>query len=258
MENENRSVRSHDAEPDSARVNVTEQTKPQRSSRKTLLIAVIVSVITIGALVTLRGQSNALHSGAVTLDHETPALHDNATNPGGINGVEGNSPLAARPSETIMRAIEGVSDRINQWFESLRTEQASANRGLSSLSASMSEIHESIAELRKGSDELKQHIIEAQSKLQAIAQDVHGLKVATKKKTVVQHKQAARVPPFHVDAIDLWDAAVYVAISQNGRTAFLREGQQQSGWRVTHIDRLKEQITFLGPEGQDYSASLGR
>jgi uncharacterized phage infection (PIP) family protein YhgE len=258
MENEKPSVQSHDLEQGTARAAVAEQTKPQQSSRKTLLIAALVSVITISALVMLRGQIDALHSGMDTTDHAAPALPESATNPRGMNSVEGNSPPASGATETIRRAIEGLSDRINQWFESLRTEQSSTNRELSSLSASISAIHESIAELRKGNDELKQRITDAQSQLQAIAQDVRDLKIAGNKKVAAQQKQATSVPPFLIDAIDLWDDAVYVAVSQKGQVAFLREGEQQSGWQVTHIDRPKSQVAFRGPEGQDYSTSIRR
>jgi len=122
----------------------------------------------------------------------------------------------------------------------------------------MSAIHESIAELRIGNEELKQRIDAAQSQLQAIAKDVRGLKIATKKQVAKQRKHVAGKPPFHIDAIDLWDDAVYVAISQDGRVTFLREGEQRSGWNVTHIDRAKGQVAFRGPAGQNYSASLRR
>lgn len=257
MENEKLSVRSHDSEQDTARVEGAEQRKPKRSSRKTLLIA-LVSVITIGALVMLRGQIDALDSGTATTEHAAPTIPESMTNPRGVDSVDDNSPLASVASEAIVRAIEGLSDRINQWFESLQTEQSSAKRELSGLATSMSAIHESITELRKGNDELKQRITDAQSQLQAIAEDVRDLKIAGNKKVAAQQKQAASVPPFLIDAIDLWDDAVYAAVSQNGQVAFLREGEQQSGWQVTHIDRLKSQVAFRGPEGQDYSTSIRR
>lgn len=262
MENEKRVEQSQRAPQGSARADIAEPRKSKRSSRKTLLIAAIVSVITIGALVMLRGQIDALHNGADTPEHAVQAFPESGTKgmSADIDGMAVGSSVQPElgTTETIMRAIEGVSDRIDQWFESLRTEQSSANREVSGLAASMSAIQESVTELRKGNDELKQRITDAQSKLQAIAQDVRGLKIAGKKKTAAQQKQAASIPPFLIDAIDLWDDAVYVAVSQNGQVAFLREGDQQSGWQVTHIDRLKSQVTFRGPEGQDYSTSIRR
>jgi len=256
MENEKSYEQSQRTQQDTARADIAESRKPKRSSRKTLLIAAIVSVITIGALVMLRGQMDALRNGTDMPEHATSALPESATNAKGkvIDSmtVGSSAQPEAGTSETIMRAIEGMSDRINQWFESF------ANREVSGLTASMSAIQESITELRKGNDELKQRISDAQSKLQAIAKDVYGIKIAGKKKAAVQQKQAASIPPFLIDGIDLWDDAVYVAVSHNGQVAFLREGEQQSGWQVTHIDRLKSLVVFRGPEGQDYSTSLRR
>ena len=262
MENEKSYEQSQRAPQDAARADIAEPRKSKRSSHKTLLTAAIVSVITIGALVMLRGQIDVLHHGTASPDHAVPALPESATKgmAADIDDMAVGSSVQpeAGISETIMRAIDGVSDRINQWFESLRTEQSNTNRELSGLAAGMSAIHESIAELRKGNDELKQRISDAQTQLQAIAQDVRGLKIAGNKKAAAQQKPATSVPPFLIDAIDLWDDAVYVAVSQNGQVAFLREGEQQSGWQVTHIDRLKSQVAFRGPEGQDYSTSLRR
>ena len=262
MENEKRIDQSQRAPEDATRSDVTEPKKPKRSSRRTPLIAALVSVITIGALVMLRGQIDAPHNGAITPEHVAPVIPESATKAKGedIDGinVSASAQREAGASETIMPAIDGVSDRINQWFESLRSEQSSVSRELSSLGARMSAIQATIAELRKGNDELKQRITDAQSKLQAIAQEVSGLKIAGKKKAAAQHKQSASTPPFLIDAIDLWDDAVYVAISHNGQVAFLREGEQPSGWQVTHIDRLKSLVAFRGPEGQDYSTSLRR
>jgi len=161
---------------------------------------------------------------------------------------------------TILRGqIDGnLSERIGQWFESLRTDHSSMNQELSGLVNTVSAIHESIADLRNGNEDLKQRIDAAQSRLQVIAKDVRGLKIAAKKQVAKRQKSAAEKPPFHIDVIDLWDDAVYVAISQDGRVTFLREGEQRSGWHVTHIDRAKGQVAFRGPAGQDYSASLRR
>jgi hypothetical protein len=92
--------------------------------------------------------------------------------------------------------------------------------------------------------------------LQAIARDVHVLKVAQKKRSAAQRKQATSRPPFDVDAIDLWDGSVYVAISQNGQVTFLREGDQRSGWLVTQIDRPRGRVEFHGPQDQSFVTSI--
>ena len=262
MENNNRPDRLHDSDQNNVREDIAELPRPRRSSRKTFLIAAIVSVITIGTLIVLRDQVGSLHNNVATQARAVPTLTDSVVTDKDAD-IDGhtidNNPLSnTGASAMIVRAIEDMSDRIKQWFDSLSAEHSSVNRELTSLAASMSAIHASIDELRKGNDELKQRVIDVQSRFQAIAQDVQGLKLARQKKAVVKHKQAASVPPFLIDAIDLWDDTVFVAVSQNGRAAFLREGEQQAGWRVTHIDRLKGRVAFHGPEGQGYSTSIGR
>ncbi len=262
MKNETQLEQSDKRERNAVHEETKVRPKPARSSRKTILIAVVISVITIGTLAILRGQVDSPRKDATAVEHSVAAL-DKAT-VGGIGAdIEGtttdrNPQQTGGATEVIERSIESLSERISQWFNSLRADHSSVNHELSGLANSMSAIHESVAELRKGNEDLKQRIDAAQSRLQAIAKDVRGLKIAAKKQVSKQRKHAAGKPPFHIDAIDLWDDAVYVAVSQGGRVAFLREGEQRSGWNVTHIDRVKGRVGFRGPAGQDYSALLRR
>lgn len=238
------------------------QPKSTRSSKKTILVAVVISVITIGTLVILRGQVDSPRKEATAVGHHVVELDKTTVDGVGadIDDITlGKAPQqTGRTFESIERSIASLSERISQWFDSLRADHSNMNQELSGLANTVSAIHESIADLRKGNEDLKQRIDAAQSRLQAIAKDVRGLKVAANKQVAKRQKSAAEKPPFHIDAIDLWDDAVYVAISQNGRVSFLREGEQRSGWHVTHIDRTKGQVTFRGPAGRDYSASLRR
>ncbi len=238
------------------------QAKSARSSKKTILVAVVISVITIGTLAILLGQIDSPRKEAAAVGHNVVEF-DKTTGAGvgaDTDGISlGNTPQQiGRTFDTIERSIASLSERISQWFDSLRADHSSMNQELSGLANAVSAIHESVAELRKGNEDLKQRIDAAQSRLQAIAKDVRGLKTAAKKQVAKRQKSTAAKPPFHIDAIDLWDDAVYVAISQDSRVTFLREGEQRSGWHVTHIDRAKEQVVFRGPAGQDYSASLRR
>jgi hypothetical protein len=238
------------------------QPKPVRSSKKTILVAVVISVITIGTLAIVRGQIDSPRKEAAAVGHSVAAL--DKTMASGIGAdIDATTlgktlPQTSGTFDTIERSIANLSERIGQWFESLRADHSSMNQELSGLANTVSTIHESIADLRKGNEDLKQRIDAAQSRLQVIAKDVRGLKIAANKQVAKRQKSAAKKPPFHIDAIDLWDDVVYVAISQNGRVSFLREGEQRSGWHVTHIDRTKGQVTFRGPAGKDYSASLRR
>ena len=236
--------------------------KSIRSSSKTILIAVVISVITIGTLLVLRDQINSSRKEATAAGHNVVVLDKTAV--GGIGADIDRMMIDKIPNQTgeMLGAIEysigNLLERISQWFDSLGADHASMNQDLSGLTNTVSAIQESVAELRKSNEDLKQRIDGAQTRLQAIARDLRGLTIAAKKQQAKQQKQAVAKPPFNIDAIDLWDDTVYVAISQNGRVTFLREGEQRSGWNVVHIDRTKGQVAFRGPAGQDYSASLRR
>ncbi|MCP4876167.1 MAG: hypothetical protein GY896_11935, partial [Gammaproteobacteria bacterium] len=170
--------------------------------------------------------------------------------------VESIEKPASVISEAMLHVTEVVSEQIKSGFEALTMEHADTRQALTGFVESVRAIRESLAELRERHDALKKRIIDAQSSLHAIAQEVHGLKLAQKKKAATRRKGAARSPPFHVDAIDLWDGAVYVAISQKGQVAFLREGEQRSGWAVILIDRTQGRVELRGPQGQQYSTSI--
>ena len=156
----------------------------------------------------------------------------------------------------MLLGTKAISEQVSKGFEALTLEHADSKLALTSLAEGINEIRESLVELREENNVLSERIDDAQSNLQAIARDVHVLKVAKKKRTAVQRKQATSRPPFHVDAIDLWNDDVYVAISQNGQVAFLRVGEQRSGWVVKQIDRPRGQVEFHGPQDQPFVASI--
>jgi len=261
MENETKSERSSSPEKGTAPESEAEHPKPVRSSRRTVLLAMVIAASTIGVLAFMTGQIDGPWKLAMPIHPAVPVADAGSANAAGDKNT--GVPVKPVPAldgmvETIKRGIEDLSNRITEWFDASKADHSAMNRILTELAESVSAINESLAELRKGNEELKQRVTEAQSRLEGIARDVRVLKTAAKRKVVAQAKHTASVPPFHIDAIDLWDDAVYVAVSQEGRTAFLREGEQQAGWQVMHIDRLKELVAFHGPDGQDYSASIGR
>ena len=262
MENETQVEQPDNRERNAVHEKNKVQPKSARSSKKTILVAVVISVITIGALAIVRGQIDSPRKEAAAVGHSVAALDKTMASGIGadINGmtIGKTPPQTGGTFDTIERSIGSLTERIGQWFDSLRADHSSMNQELSGLANTVSAIHESVAALRKGNEDIKHRIDAVQSRLQAIAKDVRGLKIAAKKQVAKRQKSAAAKPPFHIDAIDLWDDAVYVAISQDGRVTFLREGEQRSGWNVTHIDRAKGRVTFRGPAGQDYSASLRR
>ena len=262
MENETQMEQPDKREQGAVHEKIEVQPKSAKSSKKTILIAVVISMITIGTLAILRGQVDSLRKEATAVGHNVVAL--DKTTVGGIGTDIDDMTIGTAPQQTggtleeIEQSIGNLLERISQWFESLKSDLSTVNQELSGLANTVRVIHESVAELRKDNEDLKQRIDVAQTRLEAIAKDVSGLKIAAKKQVAKQQKHAAAKPPFSIDAIDLWDDAVYVAISQDGRVSFLREGEQRSGWNVPHIDRMKGQVSFHGPAGQNYMASLRR
>jgi hypothetical protein len=115
-----------------------------------------------------------------------------------------------------------------------------------------------ITDLGKNNQNLAQHMSESTRRLDTLSKAVQALTVA--KRTPIAKKQPASAtqPPFQIDAIDQWDDQTYVVVSQAGQVAFLKAGEQQSGWTLTHIDRLTGQVAFTGPAGTAYSISIAR
>ncbi len=229
-----------------------------RSATRSLLTAVVIGVLTIGALVILPypvgGQREA------SIIEQKAALDEGVAEGATLSGMHiGKDPS---PTDTafamIDRGIEGLSNQIRQGFDSLIIERTGVNPELTSLADGIREIQASVAVLRQGHKALEQRIADTQSRLQVIAKELQGLRIASKKRVPAQRKPAAPVPPFQIEAIDRWDDTDYVAISQGGHIAFLRQGEQRSGWQVVRIDRQKGRVAFRSPDGQDYLVSPER
>ena len=253
-----------------------------RLSTKTILVAVILCVITLSTLAILYSRAEHARKDATTPGHDVVELDKKAAGAIGadITGLtldkttvldidadtndmtlDKVAPRTGGTFDTIARSIESQSTRTRQGFNSLHADHAGMNQALFALSSTMSAMHASVAELHKDREDLNQHIQRidvAQSQCKAITKDVRKPRIAAKKKIGMPQINAAKNPPFHIDAIDLWDNVVYVVISKDTQITFLREGGQRFGWKVTHIDQAKGQVVFRGPAGQDYSVSLSR
>jgi hypothetical protein len=226
-----------------------------RPSRKTLLFAAVVGALTIAALVTLRGQTQRADDVSGAAKHTVPALDAGAAN---LRAPNAEPSLTEDIAERIVDRIEALSDRIEGRLATSAAERASLNQALADLSDSTRTLQASTAELENGRGVIEQRIADTHARLADIARDVEGIKAANQARAATQRLRTAGEPPFHVDAIDIWDDVLYVAVSQGGQAAFLREGERQSGWEVTQIDRSKGEIVFRRPDGQAYTASVGR
>ena len=114
-----------------------------------------------------------------------------------------------------------------------------------------------IADQRETNQQLDRQINESISRLDTFIKDARAPKVV-KPKPAARQPRPVKTPPFQIDAIDVWDDLTYVSVSQAGQVAFLVAGEQQSGWSVTRIDRLKGQVDLRGPAGQAHSVLLPR
>jgi hypothetical protein len=229
-----------------------------RSSTKTLLTAVVIGALTLGALLILPYPVSGQREASVIA--QKPALDEGVAEGATLSQIRmGKAPSPTDTAfATIEHGIEGLSHQIRQGFDFLMIERTGTNPELTSLADGIREIRASITALYQGNEALEQRIADTQSRLQGIAKELQGLRIASKKRVSIQRNPAARVPPFQIEAIDRWDDADYVAVSQQGHIAFLRAGEQRSGWQVVRIDRQQGRIAFRGPDGQDYSVSPER
>lgn len=157
----------------------------------------------------------------------------------------------------IDRSMASISDRIGQGFEVQQNHSAVVQNQLSDMTKDIQAIKVTIADQTETNQELDRKINEAISRLETLVKSS-----GRQKPSSANHRQdknrSVKTPPFQIDAIDVWDNDTYVATSQAGRVAFLKTGEQQSGWKFTHIDRLKGQVNLLDPAGQVHSISLPR
>jgi hypothetical protein len=223
-----------------------------RMAYKTVLAAVVIGIITISALwmfVIRQAGSPVYEAPGAEPDVQ---VHESLV-PKVLPAVK-TDPVA----ESIGRKLASMSDRIAQGFEVQQTHSSVAKRELAVMTEGIETIKAAMADLVEANQDLGRRINDATSRLDTLTKDVRALKVV-KRNPAARHKpRSAKTPPFQLDAIDVWDDATYVAVSQAGRVVFLKAGEQQSGWTVTHIDRLKRQVDFQGPAGQVHSVSLQR
>ena len=229
-----------------------EQPRSSRLAYKSVLTAVVVGIVAISALslFVIQRQEKPLD--------DLQIQESNTPNQAVIKTPEPEIDAAEGKVEQIDRRLTSLSGRIDRGFEAQVAHSTDVKKSLASLAEGVLAIKVAVADLAESNHALRQRIDDSIARLNTLIKE-------TQKRKVAQHKPAARpkpapakTPPFHVDAIDVWDDMTYVAISQTGRVAFLKSGEQQSGWTVARIDRLKGRVAFNGPHGQNHSVSLQR
>ncbi len=228
------------------------QSVSRRVAYKTVLTAIVIGALTISVLwVFVSRHEGILENTAVITDPDTPEQAETAAKGTEVAPVENDVGM-------IDHRLKSLSGRIERGFSLQQTHHSDMKRSLVAMSENLQSIKKAVANLGQSNQALSQSISQATSRLETLIKNVRALKAA-KRKPVVKHKsRPARIPPFHTDAIDVWDDTTYVAISQSGHVAFLKVGEQQSGWTVTRIDHIKGQVDFQGPARQVHSISLQR
>ena len=254
MSTENQPERSDSAE-DAVLVDELEEfefTSPsRRRPYKSVLVAVVIAIVAIGAAWLILDQSD-VHSNVTTTKRAKAPVLPNAV----VKDFETTS--NDEPYRQIERRLDTLTDRIEHGFQSQASRGSELKHRLSVMGDSLRAVETSIAKLNENNRMLAQHIHDATTKLDALAKHVRAFEVRKRKATAKSKPRPAKAPPFRVDAIDVWDDTTYVAISQAGRVAFLKQGDRRAGWSVTRIDRREGRVTFRGPAGQVHSVTLQR
>ena len=239
---------------DEPRMEDTEVQPATRTMRnKTVLTVVMIAVLSISVLwwSVQRTAGNPTDVAVATTEPEAQP-HEN---------TKAMSPHLARIDEayaSMDHRLVSLSGRLQREFKTQHADSAEVMQVLSGQTERLQVINAAIADLAKRNQALDGRIREATSRLESLTQAVAALKVVTHKSAPAHKPRPAKNPPFQIDAIDIWDDATYVAVSQAGRVAFLKTAEQQSGWTITRIDRLKGQVDVRGPDGQVHSISITR
>ncbi|MEW8232472.1 MAG: hypothetical protein AB2745_19275 [Candidatus Thiodiazotropha endolucinida] len=236
------------SEKESKQDKAERQPRSRRLAYKSVLTAVVVGIVVISALSLSRIQRQ---DELQIQDSNTPTREMIKIPELGVGADEDKV-------EQIDQRLTSLSGRIGRGFEAQVALSADVKKSLASVAEGVHAIKVAVADLTESNHALRQRIDESIARMNTLIKETQMRKAAQKKPVARPKPAPAKTPPFYVDAIDVWDDMTYVAISQAGRVAFLKSGEQQSGWTVAGIDLLKGRVEFKGPHGQNHSISLQR
>jgi len=228
------------------------QPTSRRVAYMSVLAAVVIGIVTISGLwlFVIRQEENPSQGVAVP----DPRIQTHEA----IEAIGAEVAWTEDKYAQIDRRLASISGRIDRGFETQQIHGTDVKDRLAAMAESVRTVKVAVTDLAENNKERSQRLDEAISRLDTLIKDVHKRKVVQRKPPAKPKPRPAKRPPFRIDAIDVWDDATYVAVSQAGRVAFLKAGEQQAGWTVTHIDRLKGRVDLQGPAGQDHATSLQR
>ncbi|MBT2989916.1 MAG: hypothetical protein KME65_13260 [Candidatus Thiodiazotropha sp. (ex Ctena orbiculata)] len=237
---------------DTDELEVVAQPTSSRVAYKSILTAVVIGIVTISGLwLLVLGQEGDITPATLVPEASVQAQESSESADTTTDRNEGDY-------DRLDQRLTLLSGRIDRGFETQHSHSVEVKQSLTSMAESVKAVKAAVTELTESNKALRQRIDEAVSRLDALIKEARKRKVVQHKPAAKPKPRPAKTPPFQVDAIDVWDDANYVAVSQAGRAAFLKEGEQRSGWTVARIDRMKGQVEFRGPTGQIHSVSIQR
>jgi len=124
----------------------------------------------------------------------------------------------------VRHKLEALTGQLQQGLDALQTVGVDVTHTVSTLSERLNETQDIIVERQQDTLTLKAELAEIHAELSTLAEAVQALKAAKPQRRTQKPRPAVSVPPFHIDAIDQWGDLTYVAVSQQGRVAFVRVG----------------------------------
>ncbi len=228
------------------------QPNSRRVAYKSVLTAVVIGIIVISGLWLFVLRQEGGVSNAVSVPETVVQSRETTESPGTeTDRTEGNY-------GQMDQRLTSLSGRLDRGFETQLSHSREVKRSLTALAESIRAVKVVVRDISESNKALSRRIDEAISQLDTLIKDARKRKVAQRTPTAKPKLRPATTPPFRIDAIDVWDDVNYVAVSQTGRVAFLKSGEQRSGWTVARIDRLEGQVELQGPDGQVRSVSIQR
>ncbi len=228
------------------------------STKKTMLAVAAIGIVTVASLPAVLDTVHVNEKDPVITEQKDP-VPQNAQAQDEEDGDLARARQVQPQTESfdsIKKLVAGQSAQLNRQLDMVQAEQATMTDTLAGLAAVLSTVPESVLKLRERHDSLAQDLETMQLQLQGIYAEVQEHR--TSARPADTPAQSMIRVPFNIEAIDSWDDTLYVAASQQGHFAFLREGEKRAGWEVMQIDASRGVVTLRDPAGQDHTVSVTR
>ncbi|OQX33074.1 MAG: hypothetical protein B0D96_12300 [Candidatus Sedimenticola endophacoides] len=196
------------SEKESKKDKAERQPRSRRLAYKSVLTAVVVGIVVVSALSLSKIQRQERPLDELQIqDSNTPTREVIKTPVLEVGAAEDKV-------EQIDQRLTSLSGRIDRGFEAQVAHSSEVKKSLVSMAEGVHAIKLAVAELTESNHALRQRIDESIARLNSLIKETQKRKVAQNKPVARPKPAPAKAPPFHVDAIDVWDDMTYVAISR--------------------------------------------